>query len=1595
MVNRLKDFGRRNRLSGFSISDPNAAPEHADFNISAPAAVLEPEIADPDDFTLDKEIKLTLDMGLGLEIPLTDIENNFRQLTRKPQPLIPGTIEPPGLAQGRETISTAPERSKWKKFKGFFVGKRNPLPPDADRIERLSRAFDIGVSMPLRTFLKFGKGMTLNAPDMVWALIKRITPDDVWDEEVKNMTLDEAMDWAGGYTPSGFQKGVGELAEFMGRLKTVAPIAQKIGVIGNTPKSITALEEAFETAKLFGAAAVAQQVSAGASDVIDPTEAEYGFEGPKAVLRDMAIGAILSLAHSGAKGLWSKLTPSEEARALKILGLKEGASQEEITRAANSLARQYHPDKAKGYIEEFKKVIKARDLLRQGEPQDIVFRGQKVTIKPKLLPETPATAGQAGTQATLSRQTPVNVSKSMQKPEKIAQGAASGKFNQIQSEQFAGPIGAKMRAEELAKQKPAEAEITPTEKQPWQMTREEYDNAVKEQNISQNDKLIKHISKYQEKLNEQAEDIPAYIGLRFADKKWNKGDIIDIESKLMGDDRLEYAEYGTKEYEEAESMGGVSTWDLEYFDLDKAKDKGEFAFDTIGRKYAYILGSDSTISHPYADQSEAILDKPVVLERIDLGTLGGYHSEIIEKALSEGKPVPPEVLAEYPDLKPSSLAKEPAKTTTEKVEPITKEEKNQLRSMGYSVPDILKMDRTQARKKITDNYIKHIDNPKHEAGFVKVPIPESVQEAAQRSAERAKIAAKNAKEDIDKFRFYPNAPPEFRNDVRKDLIGGLNKASKNVYEIAQDAIWGGMDKAEIEKSVEILYARDQLSRTKLGKGNPEIDLEQSQEILDTVMKDASPEAIAAADRYRAIVDKYTQKLIDRGVLEEGRQIQDYVRHYVEDYTPAWAPYANIPTRLKRPFRGYTKKATGTTKAYRQDQESLLASMMEMEYHNLIEDFVETQVKKFDIKPKMSKELRRELFGTDARGYAKTPRPGRIYIVDGKRYRAYTPDIPFSRAIYMTENGEAAIGSFKNVALIPEEIYNTFRDFSERGSRGIYLVNRATGYWKSMAILSHFPSFNVNNMVGDTWMAAMQHPNPLSLISELDTSIRYLTGKLEPKYAKQLDDFISKHDIKQTFFRTEIMAARNSKNPLNRLLTKARDVSDFRESIMRVAYASSLLKAQQRGQGVQMVEAHNWIDTEGLNEEDALGKIAREVLVDYAAQSKTFRRFVRGGVAPFGTWYFKASRLIWNWFSKHPLKATLSFMSLPIAAAAYNNRNEKTQKLESQLPDFIRNRTHFVLGENADGTVRTLSLQLPQDVLIGTKIFSIATDYGNRVINGEMTAEEAAKETLKTWGIREYEGAKYLLTPFIRLYAGLKTGKDPYDKAPVYRREYERLTAGEKARDIAAYIVKTSVPFLGATIQTYEKGLPQDVAIRKLMDQLAGKGALGIYDFNKKGQIVIDGKDGKKTTIEFADVEKIRKLAIQEYKYLGQIEDAWVASDLEIEDFARSEMLTEPLAKLYDQYAKRIDLDTTIDNVRKARIISDVLEDRLINRLTLPRIKQKRLQVQLSRAKTKEQKQKLAEEYKKVQQERLEEIIKAQPSSARDIELTKKIREFLK
>ncbi len=379
---------------------------------------------------------------------------------------------------------------------------------------------------------------------------------------------------------------------------------------------------------------------------------------------------------------------------------------------------------------------------------------------------------------------------------------------------------------------------------------------------------------------------------------------------------------------------------------------------------------------------------------------------------------------------------------------------------------------------------------------------------------------------------------------------------------------------------------------------------------------------------------------------------------------------------------------------------------------MIEDFIVDQSIKYDIRPTMTKEQKGKIFGSkDITRLGKKikvfnqTKPGRIYFVDGKRYRGFSPSMPFGRVLYPTDEGAMALGKYRKTYLIPEEIYNVFRSFSERGSAPVYHLNRAIGFWKSWAILSHFTSFNINNFVGDSWMAMMQSPNPAKLLKELPTAFSYLAAKNPIGHLLELDKFIKENDIIEgTYIKGELPKIRKSKNPLYYIMRKGQDFSQLRESIMRIADASYLLKEMKRGNGPKLINHFNYMDIKKLPEREALGKVARDILVDYGWVSKTFNRFVRGFAFPFATWYFKGSALVWKYSAKHWGKALLAFLTLPVLASLFNDRNEKTRKMEGELPDFVQNRTHFIIGKNPDGSIKVLSLQLPQDDLIGTKIF---------------------------------------------------------------------------------------------------------------------------------------------------------------------------------------------------------------------------------------------------------------------------------------------------
>ncbi|KKL99260.1 hypothetical protein LCGC14_1816200, partial [marine sediment metagenome] len=235
--------------------------------------------------------------------------------------------------------------------------------------ERLDRAMHVVADPIIRTFYKVMKGRLLGAPEVGWAVVKKVLPGAI-TEEARGQTLEQALDEALGYDPSGFIKTVGEVGEFVGALATVKGPLGKLG----TPVGIQ--QKAALTALKFGAVTVADETSKALAEAIDPSTGQ-SYKGVSAVMLNMAIGAVFSYLQSGVTGAWSKLKPTEQSRALKLLGLKKDASVDEIRSAAKKLAREYHPDKVAGLRSEFEKVISARDILiaeRRGAVSGVIQR---------------------------------------------------------------------------------------------------------------------------------------------------------------------------------------------------------------------------------------------------------------------------------------------------------------------------------------------------------------------------------------------------------------------------------------------------------------------------------------------------------------------------------------------------------------------------------------------------------------------------------------------------------------------------------------------------------------------------------------------------------------------------------------------------------------------------------------------------------------------------------------------------------------------------------------------------------------------------------------------------------------------------------------------------------------------------------------------------------------------------------------------------------------------------------------------------------------------------------------------------------------------
>lgn len=280
--------------SSFGKSDTLVTPKGSSFNSNdtligesaSPTGLYENMTHDQDVADVAGEV---YGLSQELDMPVWAVEDNYLDIKGIVDPsdlepfLPPEDVfepeQPPQIgAQDKEKAQKAQEKFELERYS---FGQKARLTLTA------------ASKMPLRTFIKFGKGMLLGTPDIAWAGIKRVLPKEMYDI-VKNQTLDQAMDAAMNYNPSGFSKFVGEVAEFSGGIKTVA------GKLGKIPKSATVLDKAVRSGGEFALAKAAREGSKLAAEVIDP-KVDYGYEGAIGIITDLGLGFGFSLIGSASK----------------------------------------------------------------------------------------------------------------------------------------------------------------------------------------------------------------------------------------------------------------------------------------------------------------------------------------------------------------------------------------------------------------------------------------------------------------------------------------------------------------------------------------------------------------------------------------------------------------------------------------------------------------------------------------------------------------------------------------------------------------------------------------------------------------------------------------------------------------------------------------------------------------------------------------------------------------------------------------------------------------------------------------------------------------------------------------------------------------------------------------------------------------------------------------------------------------------------------------------------------------------------------------------------------------------------------------------
>lgn len=688
--------------------------------------------------------------------------------------------------------------------------------------------------------------------------------------------------------------------------------------------------------------------------------------------------------------------------------------------------------------------------------------------------------------------------------------------------------------------------------------------------------------------------------------------------------------------------------------------------------------------------------------------------------------------------------------------------------------------------------------------------------------DRARAMAQSVKDrfgQIFEFEYTVKDQPALRNDLRLivDRRGEVEVHTNR--DLAQ--IVGRFERdGEYEQFRRLVALEDMAERAAAGQDQPRgLTFTRLQRAHDELFDAATPAVKTGIAMHRALMRQEAVEQVRRGVLHpDVLEKAIYYPHKIVELSNDLAERSPaFGRKLREPYRPWTHAAEGSERPIDMDYVGVMHShLMRVRLANVMDDFAYTWLNKLDATDRLLAKERGKIVKA---GQVFTEIGGEFFpeaLSGGKPYEtyAYRPGRQLS-----TEIGSK--NSFIDAALdvlvpgekyyvIPQNVARRFEEFRAPKTSTLLGEDFRAGWtlWKRAWVDALGVKFNVMNAIGDSLNLYRDDPRALvTAATRLPEIVRLLRGKGPHEIQRILNEqgitetatlFGAELDLSGAPRMLREFQKYGKKREIPDLTEAVRSAVGFveqamakREQYLRIAKAMTDIERIQRGEQV----VTKTVDIRGLEAEAAVGKVAREFAVDYAAVSPAFKGTVRGWLAPFSTWFIAQARDWPRYIKNHPGDAAVKF-GAPLAALYYwNNVNQKD--VERRNPEWIqRSLFHINTGyKTEDGRDVVLTYQTGLDV--AAQIFQLDRLYQKlgRVTRGETPKWQDAKEFLtpKAYEIAE-DAAKFGLrmAPIASLMTGLATGKDPFSQRPIVR---QGMSQQEATKRLGWFAMQQVIPFL--------------------------------------------------------------------------------------------------------------------------------------------------------------------------------------------------------